>query len=127
MSRIRGTNTTPERIVRSVLHRMGYRFRIHRKDLPGKPDIVLPKHRLVFFVHGCFWHRHRRCKYAYTPKSHKEFWESKFRENVRRDRHVERQLRDIGWHVIMVWECETSDLTVLSRSLAKAVEAASSA
>jgi DNA mismatch endonuclease (patch repair protein) len=82
MSRIRSKNTKPEIVVRSTLHKMGFRFRLHRKDLPGTPDIVLPKHNTVIFVQGCFWHRHQGCKYAYTPKSRAEFWEKKFAENT---------------------------------------------
>ena len=82
MSAIKSKNTKPEIAVRKLLHSMGYRFRLHRKDLPGSPDIVLPKYKTVIFVHGCFWHRHENCKYASTPKTRKEFWEKKFRENI---------------------------------------------
>lgn len=92
MSQIRGKVTKPERIVRSVLHRLGARFRLHRKDLPENPDFVLPRYGLVVLVHGCFWHRHPRCKYAYTPKSRLEFWVPKFEQNVKRDKEVRRQL-----------------------------------
>jgi DNA mismatch endonuclease (patch repair protein) len=106
MSRIRGKDTKPELAVRSMLHRMGYRFRLHVKDLPGKPDIVLPKYRTVIFVHGCFWHRHPRCKYAYAPKSRARFWRWKLDENVNRDRKARRALRVLGWRVLTVWECE---------------------
>ena len=109
MSRIRGKDTTPERLVRSALHRMGYRFRLHRKDLPGKPDIVLPKHRVVIFVHGCFWHRHPRCRYATTPKTNRTFWNAKFKANIERDRRVRRELRKLGWKVVVVWECQCKD------------------
>ena len=90
MSRIRGSDTKPELLVRSLLHRMGYRFRLHRKDLPGRPDIVLPKYRTVIFVHGCFWHRHKGCKYAYTPKSRTDFWQNKFQGTVERDKRNRR-------------------------------------
>ena len=107
MSRIRGRNTQPELAVRSALHRAGYRFRLHRKDLPGRPDIVLPKHRTVVFVHGCFWHRHPGCRFAYTPKSRVAFWQKKFDDNVARDRRNVRALRALGWRVITVWECQT--------------------
>jgi len=109
MSRIRGRDTKPEKAVRSLLHRMGYRFRLHGRDLPGRPDIVLPKHRTVIFVHGCFWHRHRGCKYAYTPKSRVGFWAKKFRANRLRDRRNEISLRERGWNVLVVWECELED------------------
>lgn len=113
MSRIRSKDTKPEKIVRSLLHRMGYRFRLHRKDLPGKPDIVLPKYRTVIFVHGCFWHRHPGCKGATTPKSRTEWWQAKFDRNVTRDRAHRQELLARGWRVITVWECETKDLTAL--------------
>lgn len=106
MSRIRGKNTEPERIVRSALHRAGFRFRLHVKDLPGKPDIVLPKYRTVIFVHGCFWHRHPGCRYAYTPKTRVSFWKRKFAENVRNDRLARRRLARLGWKVLVVWECQ---------------------
>lgn len=105
MSRIRGENTAPERQVRSLLHGLGYRFRLHRKDLPGRPDIVLPRYRTVIFVHGCFWHRHRGCKYAYKPKSRVAFWQGKFQENLERDRRKTKALKSLGWRVIVVWEC----------------------
>jgi DNA mismatch endonuclease, patch repair protein len=119
MSRIKGKNTKPERVVRSLLHRMGCRFRLHRKDLPGKPDIVLPRYRTVVFVHGCFWHRHPRCRFAYTPKSRVAFWEKKFAENTARDRRNRRELRKHGWRVIVVWECEIRDMAKLRRKLSR--------
>ena len=106
MAKIRGKDTGPERQVRSLLHRAGYRFRLHGADLPGKPDIVLPKYRAVVFVHGCFWHRHRGCKDATTPKSHRKFWVEKFARNVANDRKHVRRLRRLGWKVLMVWECQ---------------------
>jgi DNA mismatch endonuclease, patch repair protein len=106
MSRIRSKDTVPEKTVRSVLHKMGFRFRLHRKDLPGRPDIVLPKHRLAIFVHGCFWHRHPNCKYAYTPKSRLSFWRRKFAENRARDRRNAVAVRHAGWRVLILWECE---------------------
>lgn len=107
MSRIRGKDTRPELRVRSALHRLGYRFRLNRRDLPGKPDIVLPRHQTVIFVHGCFWHRHPGCRFAYTPKSRVEFWQTKFQRNVERHREVEEELQTLGWRVLVVWECET--------------------
>ncbi len=106
MSRIRRANTKPELAVRSMLHCMGYRFRISDKTLPGKPDIVLPKYRAVIFVHGCFWHRHQGCKYAYTPKSSLEFWSQKFEGNILRDKTNLSLLKKAGWLPIIVWECE---------------------
>lgn len=109
MSRIRGYDTTPERTVRSYLHRAGFRFRLHRKDLPGSPDIVLPKWNAVVFVHGCFWHRHAGCRKAYTPKSNTTFWTKKFESNVERDRRKAMELKQLGWRVFAIWECETDD------------------
>ena len=109
MSRIRGKDTKPELKVRSVLHRLGYRFRLHRKDLPGTPDIVLPRYQTVILVHGCFWHRHTKCKYAYTPKSRKKFWANKFSETVTRDERNRVALEEAGWFVGVIWECETRD------------------
>jgi DNA mismatch endonuclease (patch repair protein) len=108
MSRIRSRDTAPELQVRSALHRAGYRFRLHRKDLPGRPDIVLPKHHTVVFVHGCFWHRHKGCVFAYAPKSRIAFWDEKFRSNVERDFRNTRALRALGWRVITVWECQAA-------------------
>ena len=106
MSRIRGRDTAPERLVRSILHGMGCRFRLNVSPLPGRPDIVLRKRRTVVLVHGCFWHRHPECKYAYTPKTNIEFWSRKFAENVERDRRTTAALKELGWRVITVWECE---------------------
>lgn len=124
MSRIKSRDTSTELTVRSVLHDMGYRFRLHRKDLPGNPDIVLPKYRTVIFVHGCFWHRHTECKYAYTPKSNVEFWEKKFKANVERDQNNNRILQELGWRIIVIWECQTQNLEplkyLLKTSLANA-------
>lgn len=122
MSRIKGRDTAPEKVVRSALHAMGYRFRLHRRDLPGCPDIVLPRHSTVILVHGCFWHRHARCKFAYTPKSRQEFWEEKFAANVVRDKRTRRSLRSLGWRVIVVWECQTADCELLRQRLKAALE-----
>lgn len=118
MSRVRSTNTKPEMRVRSALHRMGYRFRLHRKDLPGKPDVVLTKHRLAIFVHGCFWHRHSGCDKTRTPKTNVEFWEGKFKRNVERDRLNQVELRRMGWRVEVIWECEIKDEEGLRKRLA---------
>ncbi len=106
MSLIRGKNTRPEMLVRSYLHRHGLRYALHRKDLPGKPDIVLPKYKSVVFVNGCYWHRHPECKYAYTPRSNVKFWEMKFNENTTRDASNIRILRKLGWKVFIIWECQ---------------------
>lgn len=106
MARVRSRNTKPELAVRSMLHRMGYRFRLHRKDLPGKPDVVLPRYRTVVFVHGCFWHQHTGCKKATLPKRNSEFWEAKLKRNIERDEETRRRLESSGWHVLVLWECE---------------------
>lgn len=119
MSRIRAKDTRPERVVRSLLHRLGYRFRLNRNDIPGKPDIVLPKYRTVIFVHGCFWHRHKGCSLAYTPKSNLAFWNKKFQRNIQRDAEVAEALKKTTWKQLIVWECETKDEVALSRRLKK--------
>jgi DNA mismatch endonuclease (patch repair protein) len=106
MSRIRGRDTGPERLVRSIVHGLGYRFRLQRRDLPGRPDLVLPRLRVAIFVHGCFWHRHPRCRLATTPTTRRGFWQAKFDRNVERDRRVAAALRRRGWSVITVWECQ---------------------
>ena len=106
MSRIKSKDTTPERIVRSFLHRNGFRFRLHIKDLPGKPDIVLPKYKTVVEVRGCYWHRHEGCKDATIPSTNTDFWQKKFAENVVRDKRTEQELNALGWNVIILWECE---------------------
>ena len=107
MSRIKGRDTVPEIVVRRIAHGLGFRFRLYRKDLPGRPDLVFPRHRAVVFVHGCFWHRHDGCRYAYEPKSRVPFWTEKFRRNVARDQRNEAALRALGWRVLVIWECET--------------------
>ena len=117
MSRIRGRNTKPELAVRSLLHRLGYRFRLHVRDLPGRPDIVLPRYGLVVLVHGCFWHRHSGCRFCYVPKTRVDFWRKKFEGNIRRDREVQLSLKKIGWRVMVVWECEVKDVRRLNRRL----------
>ena len=106
MSLVRSKNTKPEIQIRSELHRLGYRFRIHRKGLPGYPDIVLSKYRSAIFVHGCFWHQHEGCKKATIPKTNHEFWLKKLQENVIRDRKNVAKLKESGWNVVVVWECE---------------------
>lgn len=109
MAGIGGKNTRPEKKVRSFLHRRGLRFRLHRAGIPGRPDVVLARHNAVVFVHGCFWHRHAGCKFAYTPRSNIAFWKQKFRENVERDRRTAARLRRLGWRVFVMWECSLSD------------------
>ena len=108
MSGIRGKDTKPELIVRRFLHRAGLRFRLHAK-LPGKPDLVLPKHRAAVFVHGCFWHRHEGCRYATTPANNAAAWQEKFAANVRRDAKVRQQLEELGWRVLVIWSCELDE------------------
>lgn len=122
MSRIAGKETKPEIAVRKLAHRLGYRFRLHRRDLPGRPDIVFPSRQIVLFVHGCFWHRHDACRFAYTPKSNVEFWQTKFRNNVARDARAKQDLERLGWRVAIIWECETSDTISLSLKLRKILE-----
>ena len=117
MSRVRGGNTKPEIYVRSLLHNMGYRFRIARKDLPGKPDIVLPKYKTVIFVHGCFWHCHPGCKRASRPTTNVEFWNAKLDRNIERDKENERRLNEQGWRVCILWECELKDVKSLKSRL----------
>jgi DNA mismatch endonuclease (patch repair protein) len=102
MARIGQRDTQPELAVRRSLHKFGYRFRLHRRDLPGRPDIVLPRHKMVVFVHGCFWHRHSGCKFAYSPKSRIEFWNKKFATNVSRDDRVQRELEKAGWRISLL-------------------------
>lgn len=119
MSRINSKNTKPEIVVRSLLHRAGFRFRIHRKDLPGKPDIVLPKFKTVIFVHGCFWHRHQGCEFAYMPKSRLSFWREKFAGTIERDSQHAMKLADMGWRVEVIWECELKDKAKLQERLFK--------
>ena len=109
MRRFRGKDTKPEITVRRYLHQLGYRFRLHRKDLPGRPDIVLPKHRTVVFVHGCFWHHHEGCPTARVPRSKPDYWKEKFRVNKERDARNVDALREKGWEVLTVWECEVAD------------------
>jgi DNA mismatch endonuclease (patch repair protein) len=115
MSRIRGKDTTPEKIVRSLLHKMGYRFRLHVKKLPGKPDIVLAKHKTAIFVHGCFWHRHKGCRNCTTPTNRREWWLAKLNGNAARDKLHQTALRKLGWRVIVIWECEAESTKRLER------------
>lgn len=113
MRKIRGKNTRPEIAVRSLLHSLGYRFTVNgpkNRELPGKPDVVLPKYKTVVFVHGCFWHQHENCRFAYKPKSNKSFWNKKLRANIKRDRSNRKELESLGWKVIIVWECKIKDL-----------------
>ena len=122
MANIRGRDTAPELAVRRIAHRMGLRFRLHRIDLPGRPDLVFPKHRLAVFVHGCFWHRHQGCRYASTPKSRIAFWTEKFAANVERDARQEAALRTLGWRVLVIWQCESRDEAAVECRLAASID-----
>ena len=113
MSRIKGKNTKPELTVRSFLHRSGLRFRVHRGDLPGAPDLVFPKYRTVIFVNGCFWHQHRGCVHSGIPLSNRYYWGPKLRRTVKRDRNRRRELRSMGWFVDVVWECQISEVRLI--------------
>lgn len=125
MSRVRSTNTKPELVVRRLLHRNGFRFRLHVKTLPGKPDIVLNKYQSAVFVHGCFWHRHKNCPDASTPKTRTEFWVKKFDGNVKRDRKNRMALKKIGWKVIVIWECEVAKQDKLAARLSRTIQCSS--
>jgi DNA mismatch endonuclease, patch repair protein len=113
MRQVRSTDTSPERAIRSLLHRMGFRFRLYARNLPGKPDIVLPKYHTVVFVHGCFWHRHIGCSRATTPATNREYWLPKFERTIERDQRNQSGLRALGWNVLVVWECELKDVGLL--------------
>ena len=122
MSSVSGKNTKPEIAVRSLLHNMGYRFRLHRKDLPGKPDITLPKHKKVIFVHGCFWHGHADCLRSKRPTSNKKFWREKLDKNIERDKLTVNALKQLGWDVLTVWTCEVKDTNNLKIKLLSFLE-----
>ena len=113
MARVRGKDTTLEKAVRSLLHRLGFRFRLHRTDLPGTPDIVMPGRRTVLFVHGCFWHQHTNCPSAKRPASNRVYWNRKLDRNMRRDSANKRALKKLDWKVIIVWECQTKNVATL--------------
>lgn len=124
MALIGAKDTTPEMAVRSMLHRSGYRYRLHSKNLPGRPDLVFPRRKKVIFVHGCFWHRHsvKSCKLARLPKSNVEFWEAKFAANVRRDEQVQSKLDQLGWSWAVAWECEIGQMEQLKNKLERFLE-----
>lgn len=117
MAAIRAQDTQPEMIVRRLLHRLGYRYRLHRRELPGTPDLVFPSRRAVIFVHGCFWHRHEGCALARMPKSRLEFWQDKLEGNRRRDYRQIGELMNLGWRVLVVWECELKNREALVEKL----------
>lgn len=117
MGKIKREDTKPELIVRKAFHKFGLRFRLHRKDLPGTPDLVFPKYKFCVFVNGCFWHRHLDCKHAYTPKSNIYFWLTKFRRNIERDNKNISALRTLGWDVVIIWECETMEKEKINKRI----------
>jgi DNA mismatch endonuclease (patch repair protein) len=117
MRAVRSKDTRPELGVRRLLHRLGYRFRLHRRDLPGSPDLTFPKYRTVIFVHGCFWHQHPGCRKALPPKSRVAFWQAKFDRNVARDRAYQARLQEAGWRVEIIWECETRVVELLEQRI----------
>ncbi len=113
MRRVKGKNTKPEHLVRQTLHALGLRFRLHRRDLPGSPDIVLPSRRLAIFVHGCFWHRHQGCRRATMPNVRREFWQAKFTRTMERDAEASAALHALGWQIEVIWECDLRDVEAL--------------
>jgi DNA mismatch endonuclease (patch repair protein) len=117
MGRVKNKNSRPEILVRSLVHRMGFRFRLHGKKLPGKPDIVLVRHKKVIFIHGCYWHQHGVCRPLAIPENNSDFWRRKFADNVDRDKRNIEELAELGWRVLVVWECETKDLPTLKDKL----------
>ena len=117
-----GKNTKPELIVRSLLHNMGYRFRLHRNELPGKPDIILPKYKKIIFVHGCFWHGHIDCPRAKRPTTNKKFWNEKLNKNIERDKVTLNNLKQLGWDVLTVWTCEVKSIEKLRNKLFSFIE-----
>jgi DNA mismatch endonuclease, patch repair protein len=117
MSRVRTRDTEPELIVRKLLHSLGYRFRLAPQRLPGKPDVVLPKYKAAIFIHGCFWHGHKGCARGARPASNTKFWNQKIDGNIRRDRKVQQALKSLGWRVLVLWQCRTTDMTILARRI----------
>jgi len=122
MSRVRGRNTKPEMLVRSMIHRLGYRFRVHRSDLPAAPDIVFPSRKKVIFVHGCFWHGHSCTRGARTPKANRDYWEAKISRNKNRDKKNIRALKQSGWGVMVIWECQLKDDKKLEKRIVDFLE-----
>lgn len=122
MSRVKDKGTRTEMAVRRLVHGMGYRYRLHGRDLPGRPDLVFPSRRKVVFVHGCFWHRHPGCKLARMPKSHLDFWEKKLESNRERDLRNQAALLDMGWRYLVVWECELRDVKTLASRIKNFLE-----
>jgi DNA mismatch endonuclease, patch repair protein len=117
MGRVRSKNTKPEIVIRRFVHGHGYRFRLHRKNLPGSPDLVFPSLKKAIFVHGCFWHRHEGCKMTTTPNTQKSFWHKKFNSNTQRDKKNISDLKEMGWSVFIVWECEAKNMPALGNKI----------
>lgn len=122
MSRVSGKNTKPELVVRTLLHNMGYRFRLHRNDLPGKPDITLPKHKRIILVHGCFWHGHQDCPRAKRPSTNVDFWREKLDKNIERDKANINKLKQLGWDILTVWTCEVKETEKLTNKILSFLE-----
>ena len=121
MSKIRNRDTAPEILVRKTIHGMGLRFRKNVRGLPGTPDVVLKRWKTVVLVHGCFWHRHTGCKRAYNPRTRSDFWQSKFSQNVERDKHTMARLQALGWTVVVVWECQAREATLVRQLILEAL------
>ena len=119
MSHVKNRDTKPEMLLRSLLHKNGYRYRLHKKDLPGSPDIVLPKYKSIIFVNGCFWHGHKNCRASRLPSTNKNYWENKIQENRKRDSKVNRELIQLGWKVITVWQCQIKTKPKLEKQFNK--------
>lgn len=117
MSSIRSYDTQPELIIRSLVHRMGYRFRLRSASLPGSPDIVLPRHKKVIFIHGCFWHGHQKCKRSKRPNGNKDFWKRKLDHNINRDKRQQKELNKLGWHYLVVWQCQINRPEMVRRRI----------
>ncbi len=119
MRRIKSKDTSPELLVRKITHKLGYRFRLHRADLPGKPDLTFPTKKKVIFVHGCFWHQHKspNCKFAHVPRTNTGYWIPKLKRNVERDKKYQEQLREKGWRFLIIWECESKDIEPLKNKI----------
>jgi len=122
MSLVKGKNTRPELIVRSLIHRMGYRFRLYQKILPGNPDIILKRHKKVVFIHGCFWHGHKGCLRSKRPMTNRSFWNKKLSKNIERDKRQQKELHKLGWKTLIIWECQIKNLDHLKRILADFLE-----
>lgn len=122
MSHISGKNTKPEMIFRKTLHQFGYRYSLHKKELPGKPDLVLRKYKTVILINGCFWHGHKNCKASTLPATNKKFWEKKISDNILRDKKNNKELKTLGWNVITVWQCQLKNQTHQQKTLKRIIK-----